>query len=261
MTSRILAAYYRGPDHPMKLRLWRWCRTLAGYPRLTVPYGGGGWITVDERDWLQGRILAEGGYEREVWDALSAFAAEDECVWDVGAHIGSVAVCALLDPRVQEVHAFEPDARHSAALRINLALNRGRFTQHLVALSDRAERRRLFIGPSSNTGLSSLAGGGAALEVECRTADELVFRDGVTAPTLLKIDVEGWEGRVLRGARRLLSEQPPKAVVLECAAGKGGEIQESGVAEHLERRGYRLAWIKRPSGVVEARENFLAVRE
>lgn len=33
--SRVLLAYYRGPDHPMKLRLWGWFRQLTRYPRLT----------------------------------------------------------------------------------------------------------------------------------------------------------------------------------------------------------------------------------
>ncbi len=58
----------------MKLRFYYWLRRLSGYARLTIPYAKDGWITVDERDWLQREIYATGAYEPEVWEALSTFA-------------------------------------------------------------------------------------------------------------------------------------------------------------------------------------------
>ena len=65
--SRALRAYYLGPGHPMKLRFWWGMRERLRYPRLTIPYAGRGWITVDERDMLQGEIFVTGAYEPEVW--------------------------------------------------------------------------------------------------------------------------------------------------------------------------------------------------
>ena len=43
--SAFLQSYYKGPDHPMKGRLWRWFRRLSGHSRMTIPYGAGGWIS------------------------------------------------------------------------------------------------------------------------------------------------------------------------------------------------------------------------
>jgi hypothetical protein len=50
-----------------------------------------------------------------------------------------------------------------------------------------------------------------------QTLDTMVVESGVAPPTLIKIDVEGYELRVLRGARAVLAEHSP-AVVLEHTA-------------------------------------------
>lgn len=219
---------------------------------------------MDERDWLQREIFVTGAYEPEVWAALSSFLTADEVMWDVGAHVGSFAIRALVDPRVREVHAFEPDPVHADVLAINLALNKGQYTIHRFALSGRRERARLYHGPPANTGLSSLAAqpnlNGESFEVDCRTADELVF-EGLAPPTLMKIDVEGWESEVLYGAVRLLSESPPKAIVFEAEYMEGDEIRDRSLARWLESLGWNIRHIKRPSGLVEERENFIAVHQ
>jgi hypothetical protein len=101
---------------------------------------------------------------------------------------------------------------------------------------------------------------GEAVEVECRTVDELVFDCGMAAPTLMKIDVEGWEYEVVCGAQRLFDEAPPKALVVEAACASSGEVMDMKVVIELERLGYLVERIQRPEGLIEPRENFLAVR-
>lgn len=246
----------------MKLRLWTFLRNLTGYARLTLPYGKGGWITVDERCLPQREIFVTGFYEPEVWESLSSRAASDEIVWDVGAHIGSFSIPAMLDSRVKEVHAFEPDPLHAEVLSVNLSLNRGRYILHPLALSNRHEKRTLYHGPLENSGLSSLIARshGQRLEVDCLTADELVFQGGIPAPTLLKVDVEGWESRFFQGAERLLEEYPSKAIVVESEYRAPDEVANPFIANFLEKRGYSIRWIRRSSGLVEPRENFMATR-
>lgn len=258
--SRLMRTYYLGPNHPMKLRFWGSFRKWSKYARLTIPYAERGWITIDERDLLQRQILIEGSYELEVWETLAAFATVDEVVWDIGAHIGSFAIQALTDLRVREIHAFEPDPVHADILEINLTLNPGRHAVHRMALGSERQRRKLYHGPVANTGLSSLANrvSSQVFEVECRSIDELVFVECINPPTLMKIDVEDWESRVLRGASRLLSEKPPKAIVFESKCDANGEILDQSIVDHLTAVDYRVRRIHRPSGLVDQRENFLA---
>lgn len=257
--SRLLRSYYLCPDFPMKLRFWGWFRKLTNYARLTIPYAQMGWITVDERDLLQRRIFVEGTYETEVWATLAAFASE-EVVWDIGAHIGSFAIQALLDCRVREIHCFEPDPEQAAILRFNLSLNGNNWRCHQVALGDRIEERLLFRGPQANTGLSTFQRdlGNGTVKVICLTGDEVISHGDAPPPTLVKIDVEGWEERVFQGARELLRTAPPKAIVFEASCDHTGELENKYIVSFLEKFGYQVSWIQRPNGQVQERENFLA---
>lgn len=260
--SGILKSYFCGPDHPMKMRLWGWLRSALGYPRLTIRYAGQGWITVDERDLLQRRILVTGSYESEVWEALAPYVRAGDVIWDVGAHIGSFAIRALVDKRVAEVHAFEPDPSHHSILLKNLALNCGRYSTRSFALSDRRETRDLCQGPLANTGLSTLdeaSKNRKRCRVECRTMDELVFAERLACPNVIKIDVEGWELHVLRGGRRVFEEWPPRALVVEARCTGSGRRVDPNIEEFLETNRYSLTRIERPSGPIEERENYLAV--
>jgi FkbM family methyltransferase len=164
------------------------------------------------------------------------------------------------------VHSFEPDSVNAAILKHNVDLNdrRENCRIHALALSDTAETRNLYRGPASNTGLSTLTRdtrcNPSAFDVRCCTADELVFHHSVSAPTLLKIDVEGWEYRVLLGASRLFEERPPKALVFEAAPAETGCVADRRLLQALKCFGYVVTHIPRPAGAIEERENYLAVR-
>jgi FkbM family methyltransferase len=263
-TSSLLQAYYFAPDHPFKIRLWRWFRRATGYPRLTVRYGPSAWISIDERDWLQGILWAGRYYEPEVWAALAKFAEGEEVLWDIGAHIGCVTIRAMLDHRIAEIHAFEPEPLTAGILRLNVRLNarRGRCQVHELALSSAAETRLLYQGPAANTGLTSLAASGtavgASVRVQCRTIDQLVA-DGTPPPTLMKVDVEDWERHVIAGGHRLMTLTPPKALVIEAVPTRQRTIADQELLRSLECYGYVVQHIARPDGVIQPRENFLAV--
>lgn len=260
--SRVLRAYYRGPDHPMKLRLWWGLYKRLHHPRLTIPYARGGWITVDLRDLLQREIFAAGAYESEVWESLAACAVADEIVWDVGAHIGSFSIRALLDQRVKEVHAFEPDPIQADVLAMNLAFNDHRHTIHRCALGSHSGTVKLYRGPLANTGLSSLKNPVSAeiVEVPSKTVDELVFKEHLPPPTLMKVDVEDWESHVFEGSQQLLAASPPKAIAFETTCDSSGRIVDGSLLEFLKARGYQISRIQRPSGSMENRENYVARR-
>ena len=258
--SGFLQKYYLAPDHPMKLRLWYGLLRMLGYPRLVVPYDGCGWISLDMRDLLQRKIFVQGAYEEEVWEALSRIASRNEVLWDVGAHIGIFSIRALLDTRFAEVHCFEPNPAIAEILEANLALNGGAYCCHQLALNDVMENRPLFLGPGANTGLTTLEKDldNGTVTVECLTVDEIIARNVAPPPTLMKIDVEGSEGRILYGAQNLLEIDPPNAIVFETACDSTGRICDSQLSALLKENAFEINHLERVSGELQSRENYIA---
>ncbi len=260
----FLARYLAAPDHPAKLRIWRWLYALAGRPEVLVRYAGTARMRLNLEDCVQERIVTHGFYEPEVWETLAGYATGDEVVWDIGAHVGGVAIRAALDPRVRAVHCFEPNPHTAARLRANLALNPDLpITLHQVALGDRTETRTLYFGPPGNIGQTSLVVRPTAegTPVECVTADGWIAAGKADPPTVVKVDVEGFEASVFAGASAALKSGRVKAVVFESAAESDGRIGSKLLVEQLAGHGYQTRHLKRPAGSVEENENYHAARE
>ncbi|MDZ7778685.1 MAG: FkbM family methyltransferase [Gemmatimonadota bacterium] len=150
-----------------------------------------------------GRGVWSGRYERDRFEALESLLREDDVFWDVGAHRGYAALVAEgVVGSAGAVRAFEPSAENRRYLHQHLRWNRAdRVAVHPAALAD-------FDGTADFGGAGSSVShrlGGGTEAVEVRTISSLVDDDGLAAPTFLKIDVEGAEGRVLAGARSLLT--------------------------------------------------------
>ena len=191
-------------------------------------------------------IFATGEYEPEVAAVVRGSLGPGDVFVDVGAHIGYFTLLGAT--RVGPsgtVLAFEASPRTSTELTTNVRLNGFRQVQvRSEALSDESGVATFFQGPAGNTGLGSLrAGGGGAPEVV-----PIVRLDDVLDPgrrvSLIKIDVEGAEHRVLRGAERCLTRDRPD-VVLELTDSFLSEMGSSaaGLAEWMSRLGYRLFWL------------------
>lgn len=155
-----------------------------------------------------------------------AYLRPGEVVVDVGANIGDTSiVCAGSVNPGGMVYAFEPHPRVFAWLRENLDLNR----------VDNVRAANLALGESEGSVDFSddrrddmnhvLSAGAGTLRVPVKTLDSALPPLGEVR--LLKVDVEGFELFVLRGARQVL--QKTKAVHVEV-----GEA-------HFEHYGYRLA--------------------
>ena len=257
--QRLYYRYYLGPDHPAKQRLCRCLSRILPGGRVVIPYHDGGRITVDERDHVERLILLHGCYEPEVFEALMGFADRHEVVWDIGAHVGSFTIRVMMDRRVDCSYAFEPLPATFRLLAGNISLNDGPCLLLNAGLSDRPEVRSL-APQAGNSSMATMTRPAApdAVPVRCLSVDSLVQGGYAKSPTLMKIDVEGWEGRVLEGARQTFSMAPPKAVVFEAECDSQGRITNPDLTAFFEEFGYRVSPVDRPDGHLEPRENYLA---
>jgi FkbM family methyltransferase len=152
---------------------------------------------------------------------------------DVGANVGTYTLWAA--EHGAEVIALEPAADTFDLLRENVALNQYRVTALRAAAGGHCGTARFTAGLDAGNCLSP---DGPVL-TELVTIDSLIGDRPVTG---MKVDVEGFEFDVLRGAARALAERRIGLIQLEwnraCALAVGTDRRP--VAQLLARYGYRL---------------------
>ena len=134
---------------------------------------------------------------------------------DVGANIGLVSLSVAARRPDVSVLAFEPDAANAARFLRNAALNNARTIRlETVALGSKPGVAEIARG--SEAGHSHIAlGGEHGSSVAVDTLDSYADRLGLAEIDVLKVDVEGYEPFVFKGAANLLEEARVGAIVCE----------------------------------------------
>lgn len=171
---------------------------LRNYP-LDTRYGV---VCCDLRESVCFPLLRYGEYphwrvDEPAWEKLLELCS-GRVVFDVGANIG--VLTRMFAQRAMHVHAFEPAPRALELLAANTR-DLPNVTIHPVALSDGANHVRFNESEALDTSSISLDGSGVEVAASTIDATELL-------PDLIKIDVEGFEDRVLRGATKTLRSGP-----------------------------------------------------
>lgn len=173
--------------------------------------------------------------------------------FDVGAHIGVYSLIASrLVGSEGAVHAFEPALSTYEVLLKNISLNRvSNVVVNQIAVSEQTGEAELFL--NLETGLNSLGqtgrGNPAGTEkVESISLDEYVARHKISPVNFLKVDVEGYEGHVLRGAQRLIEQEHDLTILCELAEKNFRPLNLSvnEVMDWMRERGYEVWEIDRP---------------
>jgi FkbM family methyltransferase len=158
----------------------------------------------------------------EHFDFFASFLEGDNPVcFDVGANIGSFALILARRCPACTIHAFEPAAGTFRILNSNVKRNQGRrvYAQQL-AIADCDETVRFSNDPrisQNNRILTRAADDGMSCEVRATSLDAFCSVHDIGKIDFIKIDCEGVEPLVLRGARRLLREQRIRAALVEVA--------------------------------------------
>lgn len=180
--------------------------------------------------------------EKALVEAIIEELRDDDIYWDVGANIGTHAVLPAAAHPAARVVAVEPHHRNIAKLIRNKTLNGLDSVSILpIALGDRTETATLH-GADDRPGYGSFSLGGAPAEtvadVPVRPGDD-VIEDGVPAPSIVKIDVEGGELAVLDGLSETLASGVVRTVFCEVHRQEG--VSESAVERRLRRFGYDVS--------------------
>jgi len=222
-----------------------------GYRPLETSWGAS--ITADPARTIGHSIATTGVHDIALSETLARLIAPGDTVVDAGANVGYATLLASLAAGpTGRVVAFEPHPALFEILTENINRARHRFEIASVdlrqsALSDSPGTAVLDI-PQAFAGNDGVARLGAPAFtaigdtplVRVETLDDVLK---TAAVTVLKLDVEGFEGAVLKGAARALREQRIRHILFE-----DHRPQPSGVVRDLQGAGYRvfsLGWAMR----------------
>jgi len=158
------------------------------------------------------------GFEPDMVRLFQSTANHSNTILDIGANIGCTAI--LFGTLANTVHAFEPSATTFAFLKKNVTRSGlGNVSLHNIGLGAESGELTLTFAPSNRSGgfvsNQTQASAGHVIEnIVIRRLDEVVDDLDLRGIDFIKIDVEGFEGHVLRGGTRTLSSFHP-LVVLE----------------------------------------------
>lgn len=229
---------------------WVCRRVLLGYGVKEIPYRTRFRICCDS-DSYHSTMFGYGIEDRHVDRLLKRVLRPGDVVIDVGANVGMVTLLACSSKRVAgtiSAHCFEPDPVAFRWLAKNAALNNFDIVLNDCAVGASLGEAELTISTVSgwstlaiepSEGFTFLQKAGKRL-VKVVTLDDYCLQQDLI-PSLIKIDVEGFETQVLQGACTLLKRTRPIIVIemnpmrLESAGSSATQL-----AEHLHEIGYEL---------------------
>ena len=170
------------------------------------------------------------------------------CLLDIGANVGMYSVYAGV-LRKARVFAFEPEAQNYAVLCGNIRLNglSDRVIAWSAALSDETKFDRIYLSDGDIGGSCHTFGAALNANLEparhpftqgcfATTVDVLVAGGAIEMPQFIKIDVDGLEHKIIKGAASTLKDSRVRSVIIEINANLG---EHRAIIDQLEAFGFR----------------------
>ena len=147
----------------------------------------------------------EGAKEKksiEIWQRLCP---EAEVIFDVGANTGIYSLIAAASNSHSSIHAFEPNKSISLLLKNNISIN---------YFSDRIKVIEKAVSNTSNLlKIDDYKNHGQFISSKSISIDEYIAINHINRFDIIKIDVEGFEPKVIEGAMNSIERYRPSILI------------------------------------------------
>jgi len=188
-------------------------------------------------------------YETTLTHLFEKHVKTGDIVYDIGANTGYFTLLSsVLVGNGGKVYAFEPAKKVFKLLKKHIKINRYKNVDIFnKAISDKNGVGFFDTGDGIWTGKISTKG---EYEVEIVKLDDFVLKNNISLPNIIKIDVEGEELNVLKGAKNLLTECSP----LIFLSAHSQQLYDS-CCEFLKSLGYEIKSIQQMRDLIIAFKN------
>jgi len=239
--------FYSGIGTVANLKLPTWASQDLD-DRAVTRLRSGAELVVNPHEFLGRSVYYSGEWDTKITWVIERILRKGDMFIDIGAHCGvtAIAAAAKIGPS-GAVHAFEPQPDLAKMLAESADRNGFHHVHvHNVALSDKAGTFDLYL-PTGKQIYGTLEPGNGAdgvphVSVRVEQASEFLSGLKLGCVRLIKIDIEGHEEAVFRGAAAFLDQTPTDAILFESVAAEGPFWQRKAVLR-LSAMGYRFIGI------------------
>lgn len=160
-----------------------------------------------------------GTHDTDVQLALHRLLSPGQVVYDLGSNVGFIAVLAArCVGNTGRVICFEPVPENAKQIQVNAGMNGfSHLSVHQIAIGLKDEQAEFQLSRAATWGRLSSAGTTpdkcGVLSVTVRQLDKFIEDQELLLPNFIKMDVEGSEADVLRGARKTLQISRPIMII------------------------------------------------
>lgn len=197
------------------------------------------------------RAMSYSSKEPETLNWLDSELKDGDVFFDIGANIGIYSLYAAATKKNCTTYAFEPEAQNFSHLCVNIHQNSFKnIIPCSIALSSQEQFNYFYVSDMKvGSAFHSLTTPTTLRHDKTQEAlrqgalttsvDRLAFQYGLKPPNLIKIDVDGIEADILKGAARTLESGTVRSILIEINGDpKHGEAFE--IFDFLQKRNFKL---------------------
>jgi FkbM family methyltransferase len=169
---------------------------------------------------IDSEVITKGYFDEDVYKAISSRLTKSSIYWDIGANIGLHIVTLKANFPFLTCYAFEPYCLPFSELVENVKLNNLDIKLYSMGVDHDYSIRAMFttdgnIGATQFEGFENESSKKLNISAPSFSIDQLIEVFNLESPDIIKIDTEGNELNILKGAKNLLKTNTLKSIVFE----------------------------------------------